>query len=75
MTSVSSSGSPCLSPIRYSLDTSQLNQSQSYEKSADINENIISMQSEDIQSNQILLPTDDSSLKVSIIRKTITSLY
>jgi hypothetical protein len=67
MTTGSSSGSPCLSPIRYSLDTSQINQSQSDEKSTNIDENIITMPAEDVQSNQISLPADDSSLKVSTI--------
>jgi hypothetical protein len=58
MATVSSSGSPCLSPIRYSLDTSQFN-----DKSANMDENLISMPTEDIQSNQNSLPIDDSSLK------------
>jgi len=67
LATVSSSGSPCLSPIRYAIDTSQINQSQSNEKLMHIEENTIPMPMEDIQANQISLPTDDSSLKVSKI--------
>jgi hypothetical protein len=63
-TTVSSSGSPCLSPIRYSFDTSQIN-----EKSTNIDENMIAIPTDDIQTNQISLPNDDSSLKVSRIEK------
>jgi hypothetical protein len=63
MTTVSSSGSPCLSPIRYALDTSQINQNQS----TNIEENIIPIPTEEIQANQISLPIDDTSLKVSTI--------
>lgn len=58
MTTISSSGSPCLSPIRYSLDTSQINENQSI--------NSIPMPTEDMQLNQNSFPTDDSSLKVSV---------
>ncbi|CAF0827369.1 unnamed protein product [Adineta steineri] len=62
-TSASSSGSPCLSPIRYILDASQNSQDQSSEKLINIDENIIRMSTEDIQSTQLSLPNDDSSLK------------
>ncbi len=57
MTTVSSSGSPCLSPIRYSIE---INQSQSMNNE----ENIIS-----VPTDQTSLPIDDSSLKVSSIDK------
>ena len=66
MTTASSSGSPCLSPIRCSLDTSQLNPN---EKSAIIDENISSIPIEEIPSYQLSLPIDDSSMKVSSFRK------
>ena len=46
-----------------------MNQSQSEEKSTNNNENIITMPTEEIQSNQLSLPTDNSSLKVSIIEQ------
>jgi hypothetical protein len=55
LTIVSSSVSPCLSPIRYALDRS---------RNSD-NEGVIQM--DDGQTNQVSLPTDDSSLKVSRI--------
>jgi hypothetical protein len=64
MMTVSSSGSPCLSPIRYAIDTSQINQSQSNEKFMHNEENILPISTEDIQTK---LPMDDSSLKVSEI--------
>lgn len=56
LTAVSSSVSPCLSPIRYAFNRSQISDSHS-------NEGII--QTDDGQTNQASLPTDDSSLKVS----------
>jgi hypothetical protein len=67
MATVSSSVSPCLSPIRYTMNTSRINQSQSNEKLMHNEENSIPIPTEDIQANQISLPTDDSSLKVSEI--------
>lgn len=55
LTTVSSSASPCLSPIRYTFDTSQSSESQSNEVAAS---------TDDGQINQVSLPADDSSLKV-----------
>ncbi|CAF3940965.1 unnamed protein product [Rotaria sp. Silwood1] len=63
MTTVSSSGSSCLSPIRYSLDVSQINQSLPSEKPTNFDQNIISIPMEDIQLNQLSLPIDDSSVE------------
>jgi hypothetical protein len=68
MTTVSSSGSPCLSPIRCSLDTSQINQN---EKSLNIDDNISLIPIEETQPYQLSLPIDDSSMKVSSFRKII----
>lgn len=58
LTAVASSVSPCLSPIRYAFDRSQISDSHS-------NEGVI--QTDDGQMNQVSLPADDSSLKVSMI--------
>ena len=58
LTAISSSVSPCLSPIRYAFDRSQISDSHS-------NEGVIQM--DDGQMNQVSLPADDSSLKVSMI--------
>ena len=57
LTTVSSSASPCLSPIRYTFDTSQTDESQANEAAATTN-------TDDGQNNQLSLPADDSSLKV-----------
>ncbi|CAF4633784.1 unnamed protein product, partial [Rotaria magnacalcarata] len=58
--------SPSLSPIRYSCDTSRINQTQPNEKSTNLDDNIILVPIEEIQSNQTSLPIDDSLLKVGI---------
>ncbi|CAF4864235.1 unnamed protein product, partial [Rotaria magnacalcarata] len=64
MTTVSAAASPSLSPIRYSCDTSRINQTQPNEKSTNLDDNIILVPIEEIQSNQTSLPIDDSLLKV-----------
>ena len=60
---VASSCSPCLSPIRYMLETSE-----THPRSAQADEEISAIPSEEAQFSQFLLPPDNASLKVRMNR-------
>jgi hypothetical protein len=57
---IPTSASPCLSPIRYSLDISAINQIQINEKSTNIDEEQIEPE------HHHSLPNDDGSVKVCL---------
>ncbi|CAF1243375.1 unnamed protein product [Adineta ricciae] len=63
VSSVCSSGSPCLSPIRCSIDGLEMNEDESNEKSVNNDDNANIIPIEDLPANQLSLPIDDSSLK------------
>lgn len=67
---MASSCSPCLSPIRYTLETSETHPSSTH-----TDEEISTMPTEDAQSSQFLLPPDNASVKVRRSRQVFNDWY
>lgn len=73
---IPSAPSPCLSPIRYSLDLSAIHQIQVNEKSTHLDEDPI--ESAAGASHHRSLPTDDGSMKVGLsfeLKKIFTEVH